>query len=363
MSRAPRRPTHPTPAAAPVLLALALVLSALPGPVAAQAPLAPAPGPPSAVPEPEPTPVPAPRPVSDDEEDDPSLYQGWATPAEAEPPPARQPITLLLDLGAYYSSAGLYLPLGGAAPPAEGERGEVEIYASLLSRALVPRVLVLEASVNPAPCLGLLARRWDAGYQAAQVNGDFNLLRALTAGFEEPFALSLFLGNVADFSVKGRGDVRGRGYLGLVASGGLGHIKDNRLVDDQWLELEVKLKGDRSSEVKQLSWSFRAGVKLHSNQLVTDLAFFGVRRSRVDYQAESLLVANSGLEYRFDLGLDGTPLRHFLLVDKKWPLGSGRLALVFGVGVLWESGAAYTGALAERRGEALQLLLRPNLVF
>lgn len=363
MSRAPRRPTHPTPTPAPVLLALALVLSALATPAGAQAPPAPDPAPPGA--EPEQAPVPAPRPVSDDEEDDPSLYQGWATPAEPEPapPPAREPITLRLDLGAYYSSAGLYLPLGGAAPAGEGERSEVEIYASLLSRALLPRVVVLEASVNPAPCLGLLARQWEAGYQAAEVGGDLNLLRALTAGFEEPFALSLFLGNVADFSVKGRGDVRGRGYLGLVASGGLGHIKDNRLVDDEWLELEVKLKGDRSSEVKKLSWSFRAGVKLHSNPLVTDLAFFGVRRSRVDYEAESLLVANSGLEYRFDLALDGTPLRHFLLVDKKWPLGRGRLALVFGVGVLWESGAAYAGALAERRGEALQLLLRPNVVF
>ena len=91
---------------------------------------------------------------------------------------------------------------------------------------------------------------------------------------------------------------------------------------------------------------------------------FGLCREAQPNAGHRALVAlEAALEYRFDLGLDGTPLRHFLLVDKKWPLGSGRLALVFGVGVLWESGAAYTGALAERRGEALQLLLRPNLVF
>ena len=329
---------------------------------------APAPGPPLAPPaeaDDEAAPVSPPRPVSDDEEDDPSLYEGWATPAEPEPPPppARPPITLLFDRGAYYSSAGLYIPLSGAAQPGEGERSEAEIYGALLSRALVPRTLVLEASVNPLPCLGLLLHEWRDGYQAAQVTDDFNLVRALTAGFEEPFALSVFLGNVADFDVKGRSEVRGRGYLGVVASGGLGHIKDNTLVEDTWGELEVKLKGDRISEVKKLSWSFRTGVKLHSNPEITDLAYFGVRRSRVDYEEESLLVANSGIEYRFDLSLDGRPLRHFFLVDKKWPLGKGKLALVLGVGLLWESGAAYTGALAQQGGKAFQFLLRPNVVF
>ncbi len=359
-----------------MVLAL-LLLAAFPGRAPAQAPPlksaptplddAPAPGPPPAAPAEagdEAAPVSPPRPVSDDEEDDPSLYEGWATPAEPEPPPpVRPPITLLFDRGAYYSSAGLYIPLSGAAQPGEGERSEAEIYGALLSRALVPRTLVLEASVNPLPCLGLLLHEWRDGYQAAQVTDDFNLVRALTAGFEEPFALSVFLGNVADFDVKGRSEVRGRGYLGVVASGGLGHIKDNTLVEDTWGELEVKLKGDRISEVKKLSWSFRTGVKLHSNPEITDLAYFGVRRSRVDYEEESLLVANSGIEYRFDLSLDGRPLRHFFLVDKKWPLGKGQLALVLGVGVLWESGAAYTGALAQQGGKAFQFLLRPNVVF
>jgi len=309
-----------------------------------------------------PAPPAPPAPVGDDEEDDPSLYEGWATP-QAPEPRRPEPITLVLTLGAYYTSAGLYLPLTRSPTPDAGERTEAQIYWSLLRGALVPRFLVLEASVNPMPCLGVLAHEWAGGYRAADVGHGLNLVRALTAGFDEPFALSLFVGNVADFDVRGRRDVRGRGYLGVVVSGGLGHIKDNALVDDRWVEAELKLKGDRVSEEMKLSWSFRVGVKLHDSPWITDTAFLGLRRSRVDYQDGSLLLANSGVEYRFDASLDGRPLRHFFLVDKKWPLGKGRAALVLGVGALWEAGATYRGVLAERTAEAWQVLLRPNVVF
>ena len=213
------------------------------------------------------------------------------------------------------------------------------------------------------PCLGLAARDWGWGYHRAQVTPGLNLVRALTAGFDEPFALSLFVGNVTDFAPPGQAEVRGRGYLGLLVSGGVGHIKDNVLIDDRWMEAELKLKGDRSGEELKLSWSFRVGLKLHGNPDVTDTLYLGLRRSRVDYQEGPPLLANSGVEYRFDLSLHGRPVRQLLLVDKKWPLGRGRLALVLGAGLLWESGRAYRGALADRQGAGLQFLLRPNLIF
>jgi len=60
------------------------------------------------------------------------------------------------------------------------------------------------------------------------------------------------------------------------------------------LELEAKLKGDRRSPVKKLSWSFRVGVKLHENPEVVDAAYLGIRRGRVDYQGGPPIVANAG---------------------------------------------------------------------
>jgi hypothetical protein len=129
------------------------------------------------------TPSTAPGPASalPDEDD---LDDGWASPREPDSPPRPAPITLLLDWGAYYSSAGLYLPLTDSPTPNVGESNEAEIYASLFRRALRPRYLVLEASVNPMPCLGLAARDWSWGYRRADLTPEFNVVRVLTAGFE-----------------------------------------------------------------------------------------------------------------------------------------------------------------------------------
>jgi hypothetical protein len=279
----------------------------------------------------------------------------------AEPEEPAHP-TFSLDLGAYYTSAGLYVPLSSDPIPNVGEKSELELYWALLPRSFIPRFLVLEASVNPMPCLGLVARGQAPGlYERSGVSPGVNLVRAVTAGFEEPWAMSLFLGNVVDFDVPGRGDTDGKGYLGAVLSAGNWHIKDNVLVDDNWLEAEVKLKGDRRSPVKKLSWSFRVGTKLHGNPDVVNAVYVGLRRSRVDYGGGPFLVANSGIEWRLDLGFDGSVQHQILLVDKKWPMRT--IAFSLAAGLLWDRGTQYRGALATPPPRALQFLLRPNVEF
>jgi hypothetical protein len=294
--------------------------------------------------------------------DPPAAVASFEPEAAATPQVADVP-AVLLELGAYYTSVGAYVPLAKGAVPHVGERGELDLYWAVLPRTLLPRFLVLEASVNPMPCLGLLARDQSPGvYRRAQLDDGTNLVRAATAGFEEPWAVSLFVGNVVNFDVPGREDVEGKGYFGTVVSAGATHIKDNVAIADPWLEAEAKLKGDRRSRVKKLSWSFRVGAKLHRNPDVVDTAYLGIRRSRTDYAGGPALLANSGVEYRFDAALDGAPLRHSLLVDKKWPWGT-RVAASLAVGVLWDEGRSYRGALGAGGRERIQLLLRPNLEF
>jgi hypothetical protein len=291
-----------------------------------------------------------------------------AEAATATPPPpsddsesAEMP-AFLFEAGAYYTSAGLYLPLTRDPIPHVGEHGEVDLYWALLPRSPVPRFIVLEASVNPMPCLGLLVRdRYRSLYDRSELDRNTHLVRAVTAGFEEPWAASLFVGNVVNFDVRDRRDVQGKGYFGAVFSTGNWHIKDNVAIDDPWLEAELKFKGDRKSPVRKLSWSFRVGVKLHGNADVVDTAFLGIRRSRVDYEDAPWYVANSGIEYRFDAALDGTPLRHYFLVDKKWPFR--KVAPSIAVGVLWDKGKSYAGRLAVDTPERVQVLLRPNIEF
>lgn len=289
-------------------------------------------------------------------------------PVPAPPPSAEfKRFELDYELDAYYSNVSLTIALTKDPIPQLGERSEEEIYRTLLARSYMPRFLYLEASINPLPYLGVYIRKDHRDfYDDAELSGSFNWVKALTAGFEEPWALSLFAGNVVDFDVPGQTDVKGKGYSGYLYSAGNYHIKDNALVKDDWWEAEWKLKGDRKSPVKKLNWSFRVGAKLHGNHDITDIIYLSFRRSRVDYQPErDSLLNNSGFEYTYDMNRRGLhPIRHYLFVDKKWPYADTRAAFSLAVGFVWESAGKYTGRLSTGRTEDdFQIILRPNIEF
>jgi len=293
--------------------------------------------------------------------------------ASSEPPPQQTPeqfnrFSLEFEPGAYYTDLDLTISLSRAPIPHVGEKTESEIYQALLSRAaLLPRFLVLEASINPMPYFGTYIKNNNLDfYQDAQLSGNFNWVKAITAGFEEPYAASLLAGNVIDFDIPGSVDFKGNGYSGYLFSVGNYHIKDNELVRDNWYEVEWKMKGDRKSPVKKLSWSFRVGAKIHGNTDITDILYLSFRRSRVDYKPEgSSLFNNSGFEYTFDMDKKTLQsIRHYFYVDKKWPFGNKQMAFSLAAGFVWESAHKYSGALAAGRNkDDFQIILRPNIEF
>jgi hypothetical protein len=285
-------------------------------------------------------------------------------------PPAPEPfkrLEIVFEPDAYYTNLEFILALTDAPMPRVGEKTESEIYRMLLSRAaILPQFLVLEASVNPLPYLGVYIKRNEPGlYENAQMSGSFNWIQALTAGFEEPYAASVLAGNVVGFDIAGRKDISGIGYSGYLFSAGNYHIKDNTLIHDRWRELEWKMKGDRKSPVKKLSWSFRIGAKLHGNPDITDIFYLSFRRSRLDYKPESKsLFNNSGFEYTIDLDRKTyTPMRHYFSVDKKWPLENKKMAFALAVGFIQESAGKYKGSLDTGEGKNFQFLLQPNIEF
>jgi hypothetical protein len=275
-------------------------------------------------------------------------------------------IKLVFEPDAYYTDLDLIISLTKAPIPQLGELTEVEIYRTLLSRAaLLPPFLVLEASVNPMPYLGTYVKEHNRDlYDRAQVSDNFNWIKALTAGFEEPWAASLLAGNVANFYVPDSADIKGIGYSGYLVSTGNYHIKDNELIKDNWWEFEWKMKGDRKSPIKKLSWSFRIGTKQHGNPDITDIIYVSFRRSRVDYKIEGgSFFKNSGFEYSFDMQQRTlSAMRHYFFVDKKWPIENRQIALALAVGFVWESAKKYTGTLATGRDD-FQVILRPNIEF
>lgn len=287
---------------------------------------------------------------------------------ESPPPPAEQfkRLEVVFEPDAYYTDLEFIVALTKTPIPHVGEKTETEIYQTLLSRAaLLPRYLVFEGSVNPMPYLGVYLKQNEPDfYDNAQISGSFNWVKALTAGFEEPYAVSLFAGNVVRFDVPESKEIKGNGYSGYLFSAGDYHIKDNTLIRDHWKEFEWKMKGDRKSPVKKLSWSFRIGAKLHGNPDITDIVYLSIRRSRLDYKPESSsLFNNSGFEYTFDMDRKTLkPIRHYFYVDKKWPIENRQMAFSLAVGFVWESVHKYTGELASL-GNNFQFILRPNIEF
>lgn len=301
--------------------------------------------------------------------------RGEATPEAPKSEPSAAPVPaehfqrfeFVFEPDAYYTDLEIIVALTKEPIPQVGEKSESEIYKTLLSSAaLIPRYLVLESSVNPMPYLGVYLKRNERDfYDNAQISGSFNWVKALTAGFEEPYAVSLLAGNVVSFDVSDSADVKGNGYSGYLFSAGNYHIKDNALIRDRWEEVEWKIKGDRKSAYKKLSWSFRVGAKLHGNPDITDILYLSFRRSRLDYKTEdSSLVNNSGFEYTVDLDRRTLhSMRHYFYIDKKWPLESRKFALTLALGFVWESSKKYTGILATSAENNFQFLLRPNIEF
>jgi len=297
--------------------------------------------------------------------------EAWAqqapgTAAEQEEKPQAE---LLQEWGAYYSSVGLYVPLSDDPFPDGGQMAEWEVYRQLFERSYRPNVLVLEASVYPMPMLGVWLRsHHPTFYDNATLGGgnDLNLVQAVTAGFQEPWAASIFFGNQMKFSRPGEtGRDTNRGYMGYLVSAGKKHIKENVLIDDDWVEAEWKMKGERKFEQERLTWSFRLGAKFNRNPDIADTIYVGINRSSLDFTSPFLsFLANSTLKLFTEIPTDGvTLLRQELVFGKKYPIESARLAWELDFGLIYERASKYSGALSPLAKTSYTLVFRPNIVF
>ena len=272
------------------------------------------------------------------------------------------------EIDAYYTNLGLYINLTDEPIFDAGDMKERDVYKKLFYSSLMPKFFVAEAAIFPMPVLGSFIKKHDPDfYDRSHVSGSLNIVKAVTAGFEEPYALNFFLGNVIKFTKSGAKEQDGNfGYMGFLLSVGDYHIKDNELVEDNWAEIEWKVKGDRNFKEKKLSWSYRIGAKLHDNDDIKDVYYLGFRRSQLDYtpSAKSIL-DNSGIEYRYDMDAETLqPIRHLFFVDKKVPFKSKKIAASLALGFIWEGQKKYTGALSgDRKGEDFQIIIRPNIHF
>ncbi|MDD2364583.1 MAG: hypothetical protein PHN84_00320 [Desulfuromonadaceae bacterium] len=271
------------------------------------------------------------------------------------------------ELDPYYSNISLTIPLTDDPVPEVSGKNEFAIYNQLFQNSLFPRFVLLEAAVFPMPLLGVGTKKYTPEfYDAFSLGDDLNLLEAVTAGFQEPYAFSLFFGNLVDFVKEGEEKIyANKGYMGYMFSYSNQHIKRNILIPDHNLESEWKLKGDRIFTHDKLSWSFRVGTKLHENRDISDTFYIGFRRSSLDFNADVLsLFYNSSMDFRWDFSMkSGRPLRQEYTIGKKIPIAKWHVGLKLDVGFIWEHPDIYNGTLRDASESNLSAIIRPNIEF
>jgi len=277
---------------------------------------------------------------------------------------------LLYDLDPYYSDVALQLPLTNSPIPVGGQLSEADVYRRLFQDSLRPRVLLLEASVYPLPVAGTWLKGDHPGFYndfnyGPSGHNQPNLLNGVTAGFQEPWAVSAFTGSTMRFTSADTDSAGNRGYMGYLTSFGTKQILNNVLVDDNWYELEWKLKGEREVADEKLGWSFRIGIKNNSNPDIRDAVYIGLRRNNLEYKNTLLsFLDNSDLEIlsEFDR-LNSRLLRQEITIGRKFPLRGRHMALSLDMGLIYQNAAAYTGDLAYSGVSTVTVVLRPNLEF
>ena len=279
-----------------------------------------------------------------------------ASPLTKELPPVPLPgkndsrMEFVWELDPYYSEVSLHFPLTTAPIPEMTGANEFEVYRKLFVDSLIPRYMLVEAAVFPMPLIGVALKEYQRDFYRGFNFGsnDLNLLEAITAGFQEPYAFSLFLGDMVSFVKPGHEKISSnKGYMGYMISYSNQHIKRNVLIPDHNVEIEWKMKGERLFKEDKLSWSFRLGSKIHENPDIANTVYIGFRRSNLDFSADFLsFMNNSSIDFRWDFSAkDGRFIRQEYVIGKKFPIKTWGVALKMDSGVIWEDSAKYTLSL------------------
>ncbi len=270
------------------------------------------------------------------------------------------------EIDAYYTNVSTFIDLEPDRNITNAiDMSERDIYTQLLNKAFSPNIFLFEASCNPMAILGLYVRKqYNNLYDESNVQ-DMNLVKVITAGFEEPYSFSFFVGRMMIFKTHKNDRVgKNRAYMGVLVDIGDKTIKDNVAYNNKWMDIEYKLKGTRAKTDVDLDWSFRVGAKINGNKNFVNSLYIGARRSSIDYKKNIYsLRYNSAFSTMIALSADTFKLINYeIILEKKIPIsGSEKMSFGIGIGYRYNSGNKYRGTLKEEGIDNHQLLIRPNL--
>lgn len=296
---------------------------------------------------------------------------GEAAPQAPAVAPLREgqsKVEVMWEFDPYYSDVGINIPLTEKPIPTIQSTSESVIYGELIQGSLIPRYMLVEASVYPMPLLGTYLKANQPGFYSGGriAQTGVNVIESATAGFQEPWAVSAFFGNIAKIVRPGERRIGSNvGYTGYLLSAGSKHIKSNDLIDDHWLEVEWKIKGKVDYPDEKLGWSFRVGGKFHDNPNITDVVYVNLFRSNLNAHFPFLSwISNSTLEVKlFFSEATAHLVRQEYVVGKKYPKIGWSYTPTLDVGVVWSSPEEYSGILRTNDSNTVTLVFRPSVEF
>ena len=281
----------------------------------------------------------------------------------------------------YKPYTSIYLNMKRLQKPVILQKGEEgEIYARLGKRLIFPVYLLFQLTGYPLSALSSYFEtdRYNA-FNRFKLYSNFNVLRSVGVGFEEPYAFSIFLGNVLFLAYKDSSENRlrqsGSALAGFLISTGKHQIYNNIYLHDGWYQIELMLIGNLNEpKRRKISWNFRIGTKLHQNKFLRDSFTLSIERSHSDWRSTGWsLVKNSIFKYQAHLPIpwseDRTPAAsHLITYGKKFPINlfHQKVFFVLGFGMRWEWVRFYDHNLNQFDPDPksqLIWLIQPNVEF
>ncbi len=151
----------------------------------------------------------------------------------------------------------------------EIKNDELELYGLMLKNAFVPGYFSVQASSYPLlwTSAWLQDEKPEAFHNMDFASGEQNVMTLLSSEYTDPFAFSVFLGEIMNFrkQVYGKPPQSGYGLMGYILTVGTLSSYNNVLLWDNWLEFKWRVKGLKKYEEKFRTWDMMLGYIFHEN--------------------------------------------------------------------------------------------------
>ena len=271
-------------------------------------------------------------------------------------------------LDPYDSNLAFDFPLGDRPIQTIYSEDPSALFRGLMEDSLLLHYMYLQSDVYPLPVLATYLKSHSPHtYKKADLQATgVNLIESSTTSYQEPWALSVFLGNIADLQRPGQSQgANNVGYCGWLFSGGTQHLKDNELIQDDWYKVEWQVRGDLLDPQAKFSWNFRVGSKFNANPYITDVVYLGLQRDDLDFRKPFLSwLDNSSADLQLEFSQHGgRVVREEFVVGKKYPFPDAGYAITLSVGVVWDGVGEYSGPLRDSPKSQYTLVFQPSIQF